>query len=424
MMSSMKWSVGMLVASLSVGGASLSAQAATDLLSVGDSITEGARSTDTGGYRMFLDLMLTGDGVSHTWTGGRYNRGNGAANRGRFVQGNAYVEIPGILDPTATMTGSAIEPGFEPWNRHYGIGGISANNLSFDYTTLSGVVDYRRETYSAERSMLDRFVDASAFDPTASHAANLSTIRDSSINAGLGDFASTVFGTDALGDPQAPNTVIIGLGTNSLGSGSAASAAAEMHSLLNAYELLQAEGYFPANTRFIVMQIIPRITNDSGTVTQSVLEQTYDYNELLGDTNSSVYDDLSTSFVDQVEMVDLFRINAEDAYNDSQVVRDAAAVEGLADLAAFLGVADVDGDVWVDWSLGIDEADRASFSGLTDANADLFGFSSSSSSIDRLHPNRLGYSLIAYQISQTVPEPGSLALLAAGSLILLRRRRG
>jgi len=395
------------------------------ILTVGDSITEGAQSFATTGYNKVLNDLLADSGVSYSFLGSRYRRTSGAAGRGRIINGQEIDDDTGSVDPL-----------FQPWMQHYGIGGSSADNPDI----FSDPSDFRTETYSNTRSLVDRFVDRD--DPF-----NVNSIRDpnnpSVLSTANGNFQTTVWGEQSGGAPVAPpNVILLHIGTNTVSSNSAAASAQQLNTLLRVFDILRTtpvaggggETYLPSNVHIALSQMIPKIlasSSEGGGFSEQSLDRSFDYNGLIGDKNSSVYDSVSTTFKDQIIAVNHFAITANTVLTDA--VRAAAvAFDGsLTTDTAILNVIDPDLDGLVDWTLttnGIDPYNELTGDPALIGDANMA--SNTNLFADMIHPTSLGYAIMAEVWHQQLfaavvtPEPGTTLLLVGGMLVIgLRRSR-
>jgi len=212
---------------------------------------------------------------------------------------------------------------------------------------------------------------------------------------------------------EQPDVIILHAGTNNLqSSGNPINAITQpqLDTLKAAYRTLLGEvaAQFP-NARVMISLIIPKASQFAPGFpgnTQTIRNNIYAYNMTLLsllDEIATPGDDLHDSFAGNLAHVDLFTL-------------DVASLDLPAPL---LAAAQKDGDPYVDW-LTSDTENLLAPNTAQSFNTSLFG--------DNVHPNLNGYGVMGHAFYQGlinagfIPEPGTIAVLLGGGMMMLRRR--
>jgi len=247
-------------------------------------------------------------------------------------------------------------------------------------------------------------------------------------NAGLGtnfvgpnpgfafDASSVVFSSNpnatANWIPSVPDVILLHIGTNTIGrqDETVEESVDALALLFSALERDWRSGLIAADAKIIVSEILPKSTPSVGAIFADfrILNNSYLYNESIG----VVIDRLAPDFRSRITSVSMYEI---------EITQDLLDTLGLSDDSL---LNPDPSDNFVDWITGkYNESTNTGFAPFTippvnSANRNLFGSS------DFIHPNSLGYQVMAYQWFQAmkqvgiVPEPSSLILLSMGALEL------
>lgn len=182
---------------------------------------------------------------------------------------------------------------------------------------------------------------------------------------------------------ERPDVVLLHVGTNTISdsTGSANTAVTELRTLLNELASQYRGGALDADVRVIVSKIIPGGRGANGGVSAAQVRNTNLYNQQIPGVVSSLSD---RGFAGRVTVVDAFAARADRA--------------GLS--TAERAQADVDGDPYVDWFTGINEAGPGNVSG---GNGALMRAG------DWLHPTGLGYEVLGGVFFAGLQQSGALS---------------
>lgn len=347
------------------------AQAADlNILQLGDSLTYGLGATGNSdndlGYRLTLQQFLFNDGVDYDMLGG-------------FGPGVVSPDDPSAPTYTGVTTISD------------GMGGM--RTLDLDHFGWSGA---RADGSDTERAL-----------GSALRLANTHSAVD--FQNGAGQDVNPYGGLVGDMTQVAPNVIFLHIGTNSINNigdneyDNSTSAPARMDDLLQTLEDELTAGRIAADARIVIADIIPRMRNnfepddiDPGDF--DLVNEVFLYNAQV----DGLIAERGAAFQARVDRVSMFEI---------EVTQDLLDALGLADDSLI----NIDGDIYVDWVTGTYN-ENTNTGTVTGVNLDLFND-------DGIHLTQLGYDIMAYQWYQSIPEPGSLALLGVGGLALIARRR-
>jgi len=201
---------------------------------------------------------------------------------------------------------------------------------------------------------------------------------------------------------QVPDVILLHIGTNNR-------RASQVGTLLEALERDWRDGLIASNAKIIVSDILPSGAGSANSdFNGSFVQGSFSFNSQIENQIAALPDD----FESLITRTSMFEI---------EITQDMLDTLGLAD-DSLLNPDPTDN--FVDWAIGnYDESTNVG--SIAGANTNLFGNS------DFIHPNSLGYQVMAYQWLQAmkqvgvVPEPRSalLVLTSLGVLFLLNSRR-
>ncbi len=405
----------------------LDASAALKILALGDSLTYGAGELSGGyggftapdnlGYRRYLQEMLWEEGVDYDFVGGL------AAGARSPFDPNApiYTGETEIINSRGQVRDLDLD--------HFGWPGASA---AVKGRNLSSAL------YSQQTSYFPVPISPTAQSLIPESSLRFdndgNTTQDVAVYGGLiqQDFAGS--GTDYNGPapgfafdttsvalsanpnssadwiPSVPDVVLLHIGTNSIGtqSNTVAKSVDALATLLSTLERDWRDGLIAEDAKIIVAKILPLLSGNVGIPFADFrfINNSYLYNEAI----DGLILGLSPDFRSQITTVSMSEIEINQGLLDSL---------GLADDSL---LNPDPSDNFVDWITGeYDESTNTGFvpfsiPPVNSANTNLFGNS------DFIHPNSLGYQVMAYQWftamkqAGVVPEPSSLLLFILGTL--------
>lgn len=385
-------------AGLAAAVSGAAAAAPTNILTLGDSISDGNSATN--GYQYYLQDLFVQAGLKH---GVHYD----------FIGG----QIIDDFDTPSTVLSDGTTPfDADGWGRD----GYLAASSPDGVIGLGIRQAHQSLAYDLHNNTIDVTTDENG-DPTfVANRGVFTNDTGSGRAAAVADVILLQIGTNAIwsDDPDDDLNNPSPLTEDALD---------QFGTLLTELRAQWDAGNIASDAKILVAQIMPKGSRGSGNL--AVNDDTVRNSAVYNANLQAVIDALPDSDADDIAFKNLFVNQLVDMFQ-------IEATQGLADsLGVPITDINIDGDQWVDWIEVFDGSTNIDFDESSPIFSNVGGDPVEENpniltgGNDLTHPTDLGYNILAHQwynallAEGIVPEPGSMALLGLGGLALLRRRR-